>query len=152
MTRQKLILKLDLAWRAFCDSYRGLSDAQLLQSGVVGTWSIKDIIAHVTTWEEEALKVLPFVLAREKTPRYALLYGGIDAFNAQMTARKKNLTPAKVLQQRDRIHRKLIRYIESVPEKHFESKARFCRRLGLDTFRHYPTHTEAILKWRADKS
>ena len=32
------------------------------EQGVTGSWSVKDIIAHVTTWEEEALKHLPLIL------------------------------------------------------------------------------------------
>ena len=50
--------RLDQAWQALQDAYAGLSEAELLQPGVTGTWSVKDIIAHVTWWEEEALEHL----------------------------------------------------------------------------------------------
>ena len=54
---------------------------------MAGGWSIKDIIAHVTTWEGEALTHLPRILAGEKSPRYSVTYGGIDAFNAYLNGR-----------------------------------------------------------------
>ena len=38
----------------------------MLEPGVTGAWSVKDILAHVTTWEGEALKHLPLVLRGEK--------------------------------------------------------------------------------------
>ena len=44
---------------AFNESYAGLSDSQLMEPGVSGAWSVRDILTHVTTWEEEALKYLP---------------------------------------------------------------------------------------------
>ena len=62
----------------------GLSDAELMEPGVTGAWSVKDIIPHVTGWEEEALTHLPLILAGGRPPRYSVRYGGIDAFNAQM--------------------------------------------------------------------
>jgi len=48
-----------MAWTAFQASYAGLSDAQLMEPGVTGDWSVRDILAHVTTWEEEALTSTP---------------------------------------------------------------------------------------------
>jgi Mycothiol maleylpyruvate isomerase N-terminal domain len=54
--RQRLLRRLDKAWAALRESYVGLSDSQLTEPGVTGDWSVKDILAHVTTWEGEALK------------------------------------------------------------------------------------------------
>ena len=85
MDRLQLLKRLDRAWEAFKESYVGLSDSELLEPCVTGNWSAKDIIAHITWWEEEALKHLPLILAGGKPPRYSVAYGGIDAFNAQMT-------------------------------------------------------------------
>ena len=54
MDKQQLLKKLEKAWAAIKESYAGLSDSQLTEPGVMGNWSVKDILAHVTTWEEEA--------------------------------------------------------------------------------------------------
>ena len=51
MDRRQLLKRLNTAWAAFNESYAGLSDAALLQPGVTGAWSVRDIIVHVTTWE-----------------------------------------------------------------------------------------------------
>ena len=80
--REQLLKRLDKAWRVFRESYAGLSDAEVLEQGVTGLWSVRDIIAHVTTWEEEALKHLPLILKGGKPPRYSVTYGGINSFNA----------------------------------------------------------------------
>jgi hypothetical protein len=88
MNRQQLLKRLDAAWLDLQTSYAGLSDSQLMEAGVTGTWSVRDILTHITTWEEEALKYLPLILKGEKPPRYSVMYGGITAFNAQMTEQK----------------------------------------------------------------
>jgi hypothetical protein len=82
--RRRLLEQLDRPWMAFRESYAGLAEAVVLTPGITKAWSVKDVIAHVTTWEEEALKHLPAILDGQKPPRYSVVYGGIDAFNALM--------------------------------------------------------------------
>jgi hypothetical protein len=114
----------------------------------MGVWSIKDTIAHVTWWEEEALTHLPLILAGGRPPRYSVVYGGIDAFNAQMAEQKGKLSLVEVLKERDDTHRRLIDYLQTVPEDQIATETRFRRRLRLDTYGHYPKHTEAIREWQ----
>ena len=148
MKRQQLLDRLDKAWQSFQQSYAGLSDAELLEPGVTGAWSIKDIIAHVTWWEEEALTHLPLILAGGQPPRYSVTYGGIDAFNARMTELKHDLSLADVRQQQEDTHRRLIAMIENAPEAEIAGDTRVRRRLRLDTYGHYPKHERAIRRWR----
>src|SRR5665213_3711782 len=61
MKRYHLLEKLDSAWTDFEESYAGLTPAQLMIPKVTGQWSVRDIIAHVTWWEQEALKSLPVI-------------------------------------------------------------------------------------------
>ena len=148
MDRQQLLKQLDKAWAAMKESYAGLSDLQLTEPGVTGRWSVKDILAHVTTWEEEALQHLPLILEGGRPPRYSMRYGGIDAFNAQMTEQKRGLLLSDVMRQLEDTHRRLIAYVHSAPEEQFTRETRFRRRLRLDTYSHYPKHARAIREWR----
>ncbi len=152
MDRPQLLKRLDRAWEALTTSYAGLSDSELLKPGVTGLWSIRDIIAHVTWWEEETLTHLPLILGGGTPPRYSVTYGGIDAFNALMTERRGNLWLFEVLRQRDDTHGRLIDFIQSAPEDQFVRETRFRRRLRLDTYGHYPKHAVAIRKWRERRS
>jgi hypothetical protein len=144
--------QLDKGWSSVKESYAGLSESEMIQPGVTGDWSVKDIVAHITTWEEEALKYLPLILTGKRPPRYSVQYGGIHAFNAQMIQKKRALSLAEVLLQFDLIHGRLIEYIESVDEKQFIRETRFRRRLRLDTYSHYPKHVTAIKDWRGHQS
>ncbi len=148
MKKQQLLNKLGQAWAALKESYAGLADEQLVECGVTGDWSVRDILAHVSWWEEEALKHLPTILQGGRPPRYSVLYGGIDAFNAQMTEQKRGLVLSEVLRQLDETHHRLIEYVSCVPEDQFISETRFRRRLRLDTYSHYPIHARAIREWR----
>lgn len=148
MDHQTLLERVETAWAEFQASYAGLSDEQMTQPGVVGEWSLKDILAHVTTWEQEALKALPVILRGERLPRYKDLYGGINAFNAQMAEKKRDLSLAEIRRQMEETHRQVIETIQNAPEEQIRRETPFRRRVKLDTYSHYPEHTKAIREWR----
>ncbi len=152
MERQKLLRRLDEAWEDLKASYAGLSTEELLEPGVAGDWSVKDLIAHVTWWEEEALTHLPVILAGRRPPRYSTTYGGIDAFNAKRMDQRRSLSISEVLRQRDDVHRRLTGLVESAPAEQLAGETRFRRRLRLDTYAHYREHADAIREWRKHRA
>lgn len=149
MKKEQLLIKIDQPWLAFRAWYLPGLKTQMAQPGVTGNWSVMDIIGHVTVWEEEALKHLPHILEGKRPPRYSVLYGGIDAFNALKTEENRRRSPGEVLVRAEDVHRRLVAYIETAPEELFATETRFRRRIRLDTYSHYPIHTQAIHEWRA---
>jgi hypothetical protein len=146
---ERILRTLDAAWAAFQESYAGLPDEALLEPGVVGDWSVKDVLAHVNTWQEEALAHLPVIAAGGTPPRYATTFGGIDAFNARMAERKRDLSLSDVRHRLDETHRRLVELIWRAPEDQLARETRFRRRLRLDTYGHYRLHARGIREWRA---
>ncbi len=144
----RLLGKLDAAWMAFRESSAGLDGEQMLIPGVTGAWSVRDLIAHVTWWDEEAITHLPLILGGGTPPRYSVKYGGIDAFNALMTERKAGLALDAVRHEFAETHARLVAYLLSLPPDYIMTNDRFKRRLRLDTYGHYPIHTADILAWR----
>jgi hypothetical protein len=151
MSRRHVLARVDAAWTAFKESYAGLPRAQMTESGVTDSWSIKDVLAHVTTWEAEALKYIPLLQAGGRPPRY-VTFGGLDAFNAKRSAEKRRLSLATVLRRLDDTHRRLRALIEHLPETELRRETRVRRRIRLETFGHYPEHAAAIRRWRQRRS
>lgn len=143
--------KMESGWADFNASYAGLADDDMLIPGVCGDWSVRDLIAHIAWWEEEAILHLPVVLASETPPRYSVTYGGIDAFNAMKTAEKQKLSLDEVRQEAEDTHRRLIDYLNGVPPEELAGNTRFTHRLRLDTYGHYPIHTADVRRWREER-
>lgn len=148
MNREQLLKRIESRWDDLRAAYAGLSEAELTEPGVVEGWSVKDILAHVTTWEEEALRYLPLIAQGSRPPKY-ITYGGLDAFNAMMTEKKRDLALPEVLGQMEATHQRLLDYLATVPEERIKTETRFRHRLRWDTYSHYPLHSEAIREWRA---
>ncbi|HRY91774.1 MAG TPA: DinB family protein [Candidatus Gracilibacteria bacterium] len=150
MNKAQIITKIESAWQDLQSSFANLSADQMNEANAAGDWSVKDTLAHVTTWEEECLKFLPVILQGGRPARYKDLYGGIDAFNALMTEKKRKDSQTDILENLESVHQRLMDYLESVPEEHFSHETRFRRRLRLDTYSHYPHHSRLIRSWRGN--
>ncbi len=144
----RVLDQLESAWTGFQHAFEGLDDDALLIPGVTGAWSVRDLIAHVTWWDEEAITHLPVILAGGTPPRYSRTYGGIDSFNAIMTERTALRSLDEVRAAFHETHARLERYLKGLPPDAWVVNPRFRRRLKLDTFGHYPIHTAEIIAWR----
>jgi hypothetical protein len=80
-------------------------------------------------------------------PRYSVRYGGIDAFNARMTAEKERLSLSAVRRQ---LEGPIAGSSTSSGRARRSAQPRDALRrcLRLDTYGHYPQHAEAIRQWR----
>lgn len=148
MGRSRLITVLTKAWDGFKGSYEGLTWSELMEPGVTGDWSVRDLIAHVTWWEEEAMRHLPLILQGLNPPRYSVMYGGIDPFNAMMAKEKRGLPLREVFREQEVTHRRLMEFLRCLPDDQFSGETRFRRRLRLDTYGHYRIHGHEIRQWR----
>ena len=144
---ERLLARLNGAWEELLRSIGGLTDAELVEPGALGEWSVKDVLAHIATWEEEALHHLPTVVAGGRPPKYKR-FGGIDAFNAMKYEEHRAASLADVRARSEATHAELVAYLRSLPPGALGSETRARRRLRLDTYGHYALHTEAIQAWR----
>jgi uncharacterized protein (TIGR03083 family) len=150
--RQKLYDKIENAWQEFTAALAGIPDEQWQQPNAVGEWSLKDILGHIASWENEALKYIPVILEGKRLPRYKDMYGGIDTFNAMTVTENRRLTLAEARQRSTQTHQRLLDYLQSLPDEYFVSGSRVLRRILLDTYGHYPYHTKAIREWREQQA
>jgi hypothetical protein len=149
MTKEQLLARIEKAWTSFAESYDGLTESQMTGPLVTDIWTVKDIISHVTWWDEECLKHLPLIARGGRPPKYSVTYGSVDAFNALMTEERRGLPLAEVLQRAEEVHGRLLDYVSSVPDELIATDTRFRKRLRLDTYGHYPLHAEVIKEWRS---
>src|SRR5215471_18728738 len=76
------------------DAIVTLPEALLDEKGVVGEWSIKNVLAHLTGWERIVTDFLPDRLATGKRPAvFAVMDAEEDRWNARQVASQEHLTP-----------------------------------------------------------
>jgi uncharacterized damage-inducible protein DinB len=64
-------------------SFAGLTDEQMLQPGVDGDHSVRDILANVAAWDRGYAEMFRAMLAGERHPMLDMDEEGIDRFNQE---------------------------------------------------------------------
>jgi hypothetical protein len=151
MSKENILNRLEENWQVLLQAVTGLSEKELMEPGVCGHWSVRDIMGHVSTWEEEAMQNIPLILQGEPTPRYSSS-GGIEAFNDRAQVDKKEYTLSRVKRDFHGAHQRFISYLSSLPEAFFNNNPRFVKRIRLDGYNHYTEHAAQIGKWRSSRT
>lgn len=58
MEKDKLISTLEKSRTEFLERIQILSNDEMRKPGVIGNWSVKDILVHLTRWEAEIIKLI----------------------------------------------------------------------------------------------
>jgi hypothetical protein len=126
LARDQALAILDEGERAVEALTAGLADDELVRPATIGggDWSAKDLIGHLTQWEEFALEAIdawrrgeaPFVQA---TPK------GVDELNADAVAAKAHRSPQDVRAEAREVHGRLVEAIRGISEEEWRSPPPF---------------------------
>ena len=100
------------------DAITTLSEALLDEKGVVGEWSIKNMLAHLTGWEKVVTDFLPDRLAMGSRPAIlSTMSADEDAWNAQQVTSFEHLTPKEQLGEFERTRQALLQVLHDAGEE-----------------------------------
>jgi hypothetical protein len=89
-----------------------------------GTWSPKDLIGHLASWEGYALDALAAWQRNERAPIDELQYTlSTSRINEQAVARKASRSLAKVRREADRTHEELLEAIRGMSDARWRAPA-----------------------------
>jgi hypothetical protein len=105
-----------------------VSDDELTRPGTIGggEWSAKDVLGHLTTWEEAALQALgEWREGRRPTIETEAFASdeGVDRFNAATVEAKAKLSLAEVRSEAERVLAALTHEIETMTDVEWNAPA-----------------------------
>src|SRR2546427_11367170 len=87
-TKDELLNQAARDHKALQETLTGLNEAQMTEVWL-GTWSVKDIVAHISGWHREMGPALERLARGEKPVPAGVSYDDVDAWNAKFAAAKK---------------------------------------------------------------
>ena len=126
-------------------------------SGVEGTWSVKEIVAHLTWYERAVVDGARQVMSGGAFTRPGADAGGMDERNARIAAESRARPAADVLAEADEVFRQLLQVIGACPDNLLND----AKLLGLpddippwmrvanNSYAHYRQHAQSIQTWLA---
>jgi hypothetical protein len=160
-TKAVIIEKFQAERRRLEQNLAGLTPDDLVMPGVVGEWSIKDVLAHLADWEAH----MPVWLAAARLGdpvaeiETGLSWKQIDAFNQRIYLRHCDQLLEDVLFYFHDTHRQFMSMVEAMPEDEMLERGRYAF-IGKATVYHwlslYAGHDRwaktHIHKWKSKKS
>ena len=155
MTKDELIQKIESEWNNLQAALDGLTEEQMHQPGVVGGWSVKDILAHITAWQTRLISTL-FKAERGVAPETTEGGLSVDQLNEKFYREMKDRAFEKVWDDLDSSYYQLLGRLETWKEKDLFDPKRFKwmrgepfeRYIAGDSYEHYAEHAQQILAWR----
>jgi uncharacterized protein (TIGR03083 family) len=123
----------------------GLDPSQMTQPGVNGEWSVKDVLAHITWWEQHTLR-------RLRTGHDDLYADGVDVpattdrANAEVFAANRARPLDAVLADFAASYQEVLAALEALLDAALADPDLYDA-VAWDTFRHYPEHTAMLAAW-----
>ena len=148
--KDELLKSGEAEFQAFKAALRGL-DAARLTLVWLGTWSIKDIVAHISGWHREMGPALERMARGERPIPEGTNYEDVDAWNAKFAAAKKDSPVSEVLRELDLSHEYFMALAARVPEERFVPGKTAYRIVDLNSAHHYKDHGDQIRAWRQSK-
>ena len=119
MKRDEAITRLRAARRELQDALAGLIQEDMLRPNAVNHWSLKDLLAHIASWDEEQLRVIQ-AFAMQPEPQYAYTISDRNDFGSWNEAEiqlRKSRTLQQILSEFENARRDLIQVVEGVTDQ-----------------------------------
>ena len=122
MTMKELFDALTQERELFLDAIKNVADTTLDKKGIVGEWSIKNVLAHLADWEQVVTDFLPERLKTGRTPETLLtINADEDGWNARQVAVREHFSPQEQLANLKQTRFVLLQVLENLGEEAINS-------------------------------
>jgi len=152
-SKSEILEKIHAERKIFEKSLSVFTDEQLILGGVIGEWSIKDILAHITAWEQRLLKWVKISIVGKEPEDFPDTMEEVNAMNVASYAVDKKKPLSLVKKEFAESFPQAVQSVESISEdmladpEYFKwRKTPFWVMVAANTWWHYKEHQEDIQK------
>ena len=152
LSRDEILRRLALEYQRLMDTFARLTPEQWIAPGAVGTWTAKDVMAHLVFWNRFPAQELQAAVTGTSV---AHPEGTGDEINAWAVASFQDWTPEAVYSAFVYSYGEIVDCVRSLPDSAFEADSAFEQALGdtvhgalaNNTYEHWPIHEAQIRAW-----
>ena len=129
----------------------GLDETRMRQVWL-GSWSARDIVAHISGWHRELAPALERLARGARPIPEGVSYDDVDTWNGRFAEARKAAGTADILAELDASHAAFMRAAAAVPEERYVPGKTAHKIVDLNSRHHYQEHRGQIEAWRAGKA
>jgi hypothetical protein len=155
MPKQELLRALEDSRAELLATIDDLPHPAMLEDGVVGEWSVRDVLQHLSLWEAELVMLLA-AYRQGRKPSSDRFRKSVDELNAEWHASTRHRPLESVVADFHAVRRQILQQLEEIPEDELSRPPRFAWLNGRplqawiadDSHLHEAEHTAHIRAWR----
>jgi hypothetical protein len=160
MNKSTILKKLRSEHQRMLAVIDGLSKDAMLQPGVIGDWSVKDILNHLSHWEAELVTLLWQVQQGQKPSSVSHSNEEIESLNQQWYKEGLERSLEMIMIDFRGVRKQTIRRVEAFNEDDLAKADRYpwlkgkslADKIATYSFEHDREHIEQVRKWREQQS
>ncbi len=125
MPKAEVLADLRAARERLLSAIAGLGEDDMLRVGAVGIWSVKDVLAHLVSWEAELVTALTRLPQNAGRPPQIVEIEDIDEWNAEQYRSNAPRALAAVLEDFHGVHKHLLEAIAALDNRTLDDNRRF---------------------------
>jgi hypothetical protein len=153
MNKDRLLKYVQIAYADIEQTVSTLNDIQMTQLGVEGEWSMKDLIGHLTYWQQREANFLKQARGLTVDRHYPNV--DVDSQNSIAYAENRNRPLDEILEDYRRSYRDIVEEVKALSEADLMETKRFAWTEGEElwgsiageTYLHAGEHMPAVRKW-----
>lgn len=142
-----LLTEAETEFAAFKRALAGLSEFQMRQAWL-GTWGVRDIVAHISGWHRELAPALARMQKGERPIPEGVSYDDVDAWNGRFVEARKTAATAEILRELDASHAAFMQSAAGVADERYVPGKTAYKIVDLNSRHHYQEHRQQIEEWR----
>ena len=156
MRKDELLAAMQASRAELQAALAGLTEEQMQDPGVMGDWTVKDLLSHLTAWEAEAVTLLAKARTGKQHPA-SRRQKEIDELNARWYKENKSRPLERVLADHAGVRKQMLRQLEGLSDAELNQPRPWLKNQALlewvkgDTFEHEAEHLPFLRAWRKNK-
>lgn len=162
LNKQVVLERIRVERRRLENKLAELTADQMVEAGVVGEWSVKDVLAHLVDWEQRFKGWYEAGLRGEvpETPAPGLSWRDLDVLNQQIYEKHRARDLDAVMAEFDRSYEQVLAMVEGVAEEEMFQAGRYgwlgeenlVGYILVNTANHYRWAKTQIHRWIRDRN
>lgn len=139
---EKLIEELSNLQHQFIEVAQQIDDTKRNQPGVCGSWSPKQVIAHISGWDKEVIR--QFSLFQEGLEK--AIEHDIDEFNEKSVTERQHLSWEEIVAELKQAHEQFYQRTKSISSQELFENEEYKDWVEVQ-IDHYKHHTKQLKQW-----
>ena len=158
MNKKEILEALESGRENFLELIEGMDDEAMLFKTSQEDWSVKDILAHLTRWEAELVKLLWQLRQGMQPSTLHFSNAPVDEINAEWLQEDQTRPLERILSDFHGVRNQTLRRVESFSESQLIEKGKYpwlkgkalWELIANDSFEHEAEHAPQIRRIRAE--